>query len=187
MSTSLRSRRFFLQLITYGGGAALLAACTSSGSSTTVVPSGGSTRFPQGVFSGDPTATSAVLSTRVLPAGNPETISLKLQVAANQTFSPVLQETTLTARLNAGRNFRTEPGDYIARQVVTNLPSRQALFYRFITNDGSTSPVGQFRTLPAPGDSNPIKFLHISLSFCISVVPTSHLFGLVRQCCKSLM
>jgi alkaline phosphatase D len=102
-----------------------------------------------------------VLSTRVIPASATDTVAVTLQVAENSEFNPILQQVPLTARRVAGRNYRTEPGDYIARAVVTGLRPAQRYFYRFVS-EGFTSPVGQFRTLPAPGDGRPIRFLHIS-------------------------
>jgi len=157
--SSLRSRRFFLQLLMFGGGAAALAAC--GGTSSSSIPPLGEPGFPQGVFAGDPTAEGAVLSTRVIPASATDTVAVTLQVAENSEFNPISQQVSLTARRVAGRNYRTEPGDYIARAVVTGLRPAQRYFYRFVS-EGFTSPVGQFRTLPAPGDGRPIRFLHIS-------------------------
>ncbi len=158
--SSLHSRRFFLQLLMFGGGAAALAACGGS-SSSSVAPLE-APGFPQGVFAGDPTAEGAVLSTRVIPPGGAETVSVTLQVADNPDFSRILQQIPLTARRTAGRNYRTEPGDYIARAVVRGLPPAQRFYYRFVSADGLTSPVGQFRTLPAAGDGRTVRFLHIS-------------------------
>lgn len=157
--SSLRSRRFFLQLLMFGGGAAALAAC--GGTSSSSIPPLGEPGFPQGVFAGDPTSEGAVLSTRVIPASATDTVAVTLQVAENSEFNPISQQVSLTARRVAGRNYRTEPGDYIARAVVTGLRPAQRYFYRFVS-EGFTSPVGQFRTLPAPGDGRPVRFLHIS-------------------------
>jgi alkaline phosphatase D len=83
-------------------------------------------------------------------------------VADSQTFSNVLQTIPLTARRTAGSNYRTEPGDFIARAVVTNLTSDQLYYYRFVGPNGLSSPIGTFRTLPDEGSSRPLKFLHIS-------------------------
>ncbi|MFT0799368.1 hypothetical protein [Synechococcus sp. R5-12] len=77
--SSLRSRRFFLQLLMFGGGAAALAAC--GGTSSSSIPPLGEPGFPQGVFAGDPTAEGAVLSTRVIPASATDTVAVTLQVA----------------------------------------------------------------------------------------------------------
>lgn len=162
MSTT-RSRRFVLQLLTWGGGAAVLAACGGNGGSSSVglVP-GGRSGFPQGVFSGDPTASGAVLSTRVVPEDGAATFAVTLQIASDAEFTEILQEIPITARRDAGSNYRVQPGDYIARSVVTGLPASQTLFYRFTTSVGITSPVGRFRTLPVEGDGRPVRFLHIS-------------------------
>ncbi len=163
MSANLRSRRFALQLLTWGGGAALLAACGGNGGSAGVgVIPGGRSGFPQGVFSGDPTARSVVLSTRVVPEDGGSIVEVTLQIASDEGFTTILQEIPLTARRDSGENYRTEPGDYIARTVVGELPSSQTYFYRFITSVGITSPVGQFRTLPDEADGRPVRFLHIS-------------------------
>ena len=76
--SSLRSRRFFLQLLMFGGGAAALAAC--GGTSSSSIPPLGEPGFPQGVFAGDPTSEGAVLSTRVIPASATDTVAVTLQV-----------------------------------------------------------------------------------------------------------
>lgn len=163
MSANFRSRRFALQLLTWGGGAALLAACGGNGGSSSVgVIPGGRSGFPQGVFSGDPTARSVVLSTRVVPEDGGSVVDVTLQIASDEGFTTILQEIPLTARRDSGEDYRTEPGDYIARTVVGQLPSAQTYFYRFITSVGITSPVGQFRTLPDEADGRPVRFLHIS-------------------------
>ncbi|MGF1574847.1 MAG: hypothetical protein ACFCU9_02700 [Cyanophyceae cyanobacterium] len=62
-----------------GGSAALLAACGGNGGSAGVggIPGGGS-GFPQGVFSGDPTARSVVLSTRVVPEDGGSVVEVTL-------------------------------------------------------------------------------------------------------------
>ncbi len=163
MSAQMRSRRFVLQLLTWGGGAAVLAACGGNGGSAGIgVIPGGRSGFPQGVFSGDPTARGAVLSTRVVPEDGGATVGVTLQIASDQAFTTVIQEIPLTARREAGQNYRLEPGDYIARTVINTLPSSQTFFYRFTTSIGITSPVGRFRTLPDEGDGRPVRFLHIS-------------------------
>ncbi|MCF2970139.1 alkaline phosphatase D family protein [Synechococcus sp. Nb3U1] len=156
----LHSRRFFLQLMMFGGGAAALAACGGS-SSSSVAPLG-EPGFPQGVFAGDPTAQGAVLSTRVIPAGAVDSVSVTLQIADNPDFASIVQQIPLSARRTAGSNYRNEPGDYIARVVVQGLPPAQTFYYRFVSADGFTSPVGQFRTLPEAGDGRAIRFMHIS-------------------------
>ena len=153
------SRRFALQLLVSGGASSLLlAACSSS---TTVPFSAGQVgQFPNSVWSGDPTDTSIVISTRYIPSGGAPTGTVTLQVATDAAFTQIVKTETLPVRLNAGSNYRTEPGDYIARAVVTGLTPGTVYFYRFLGEESVVSPVGRTRTFP--NDGRPLSFLHIS-------------------------
>ncbi|GAB4211614.1 MAG: alkaline phosphatase D family protein [Synechococcales cyanobacterium] len=153
------SRRFALQLLAAGGASSILLAACSSGSPTAFQASQGG-RFPNSVWSGDPTESSIVLSTRYLPGDGVTTATVTLQVATDAAFTNVVLSETLTVRLNAGANYRTEPGDFIARAVVTGLTPGQVYFFRFLGEGGVASPVGRTRTLP--NDGRPLTFLHIS-------------------------
>lgn len=168
----MRSRRFLLKWLSCGGGAALLlAACGESGSNlSAVVPdetsllgsdvSPQAVTFPQAVASGDPSATGAVVWTRVLPQGRSRSFPVELEVSPQDNFSTSVQRFTLTANERAGSNYRLAPGDYVVRQQLTGLLPNQQYFYRFLAM-GSSSPVGRFRTLPE-GSAGAIRFLHMS-------------------------
>ncbi len=180
MSNATRSRRFFLQwLLTGGGSVVALAACGGSDSSLTALTPEreeatsallseeaelfGRTEisFPQGVFSGDPSATGVVVSTRALPVDEePETVSVTLEVARTRLFL-LPDRIPLQGRAVAGSNYRQEPGDYIVRYELTDLNPDQEYFFRF-TAGRFRSPVGRFRTLPEASDPRPVRFLHIS-------------------------
>lgn len=187
MSQVTRSRRFFLQWLLVGGGSVVaLAACGDSDSSLTALSptpedpeavallseeeefseeeglSGGiQISFPQGVFSGDPSATGVVVATRALPVDeSPEQISVVLEVANTRLFL-LPQRIELQGRAVAGANYRQEPGDYIVRYELTDLRSDQEYFFRF-RSGRSRSPVGRFRTLPDANDGRPVRFLHLS-------------------------
>lgn len=153
------SRRFALQLLVSGGASSLLlAACGTSGTAPFVAERSG--QFPNSVWSGDPTETSVVVSTRYIPAGGVTTGTVTLQVATDAAFTQIVRTETLPVRLNAGSNYRTEPGDYIARTVVTGLTPGTIYFYRFVGENSVISPVGRTRTFPTT--SRPLTFLHIS-------------------------
>ncbi len=177
-NSQLRSRRFVLKLLACGGAGAWLAACGGGSSSTVAVSPTGQTSFPQGVFSGDPTSMGAVLSTRALPSSSTASFSVQLQVSSSPTFDSVLQEFPLTARQSAGDNYRLDPGDYIIRQVVEDLAPAQSYFYRFVGPEGSTSPIGSFRTLGASGDGRSFRFLHIS---CANEPPFTVARGMLQE------
>jgi alkaline phosphatase D len=144
----------------FGGGAAALAACGGT-SSSSIAAIGRAWVSSGGIRRGSHSPRGGALHTSHAGSRAVDTVAVTLQVAENSEFNPILQQVPLTARRVAGRNYRTEPGDYIVRTVVTGLRPAQRYFYRFVS-EGFTSPVGQFRTLPAPGDGRPIRFLHIS-------------------------
>jgi len=152
------SRRFALQLLVSGGASTLfLAAC---GTNTVPFSAGQAGQFPNSVWSGDPTDTSIIFSTRYIPIGGAATGTVTLQVATDAAFTQIVTTETLPVRLNAGSNYRTEPGDYIARAVVTGLTPGTVYFYRFLGEGSLVSSVGRTRTFP--NNARPLSFLHIS-------------------------
>jgi phosphodiesterase/alkaline phosphatase D-like protein len=179
MSKTLRSRRFFLKFLTCGGSAALLlVACGQSGVNT-IQPGVTSAFFPQGVWCNDPTDTSVLLGTRILPSNAAASIPVELEISVSPEFAStdILQTHTLTARSAAGSDYRFSPGDYIVRLAVTDLQPDQRYYYRFIAPDGSLSPVGQFLTLPNSSTAGMVRFANIS---CANLPPYS-LSGLARE------
>lgn len=160
-----------------GSSAAFIAACGGSSTVTSVVPDGSeaaepvsaffggtAVSFPQSVWTGDPSDTSVVVSTRAFPRRNaPLRVSVDLELAMDETFETILRTETLQGFREAGFNYRDRPGDYIVRTVLNDLEPGQLYYYRFKSSDDFFSPVGRFRTLPAENDGGqPIKFIHMS-------------------------
>jgi len=100
--------------------------------------------FPQGVASGDPTPSGAIVWTRVAPDAYDPAESLSVAVAEDDEFDRVVGVYG-TGGTGAGRDYtvkvdldgRLDPGTY---------------YYRF-QHDGRVSPVGRLRTLPPAGSS----------------------------------
>ena len=106
--------------------------------------------FSDGVMSGDPATTSAILWTRV--AGVEKAGTVALEVATDRAFRKVV----------ASKNIRTSAAtNHAVKAAVKGLKPREQYYYRFATAD-EDSPVGAFRTAP-PADSNePVRFAFFS-------------------------
>ncbi|QIO23963.1 alkaline phosphatase [Haloarcula sp. JP-L23] len=103
--------------------------------------------FPQGVASGDPTPTGAVLWTRVSPDAHREGVPLRLTVARDAALSNTVGSWRVPAD-------RVADHDYTVKAALDGeLAPGRRYYYRF-AYDGATSPVGRCRTLPAP-DASP--------------------------------
>ena len=105
--------------------------------------------FSLGVASGSPTSESMVLWTRLGLEALTQTgrsrahVPVTWQLAYDSRFTQIVQQGELTASPELGHSLHAE--------VTGLLPARQ-YFYRFIAGD-ATSPVGQTRTFPAPGQA----------------------------------
>ena len=96
-------------------------------------------KFPQGVASGDPRATSVVLWTRSIKFADPDaTVELQLQVATDDGFTSVVVDQTIDA---------TAASDHTVRVLVTDLTADTSYFYRF--RAGADDIIGRTRTAPA--------------------------------------
>lgn len=106
--------------------------------------------FTHGVASGEPGPDSVLLWTRYVADSD---VALRVEVAADTLFQRVVsgaQATSLPDR------------DHTARVTVSGLEPGRWYFYRFIAPDGSISPVGRTRTLPA----GPVTRFGIGLFSC---------------------
>ncbi|SFS59420.1 alkaline phosphatase D family protein [Marininema halotolerans] len=141
--------------------------------------------FPQSVAAGDPTASGAILWTRIDP-------SIQTGLAATQVDSSLIQwldgETpppdSIVSAINNGtfvlleianspdfkkpilRGYTPIWKDYdqvVKVDVDGKLPPRSLYYYRFITQTGHVSPTGRFKTLvPAGQDLSSTRFAYIS-------------------------
>jgi alkaline phosphatase D len=110
--------------------------------------------FTLGVASGDPTATGAVLWTRLAPrpfeldggmiGARP---SIVWELADDDGFTKVVRRGRYTAAPELGYSVHVE---------VEGLAPDRWYFYRFISGD-ATSPVGRVRTTPADGALTPLR------------------------------
>jgi alkaline phosphatase D len=100
-------------------------------------------RFTHGVASGDPKQRHVRLWTRYLPAdGGPA--RLRVEVARDAGFR----------RRVASHSVVAHPAnDHCVSTVAKGLSAGEWYFYRFLAPDGSVSPVGRTRTLPAKGEA----------------------------------
>jgi alkaline phosphatase D len=105
-------------------------------------PPEGTHAFPQGVASGDPSASSVVLWTRVALATSPNggfgAITLRLQVSATADFATLIVDQSLVAAAQS---------DHTLRVLVTNLSPATYYYYRFVA--GKDVSAGRTRTAPA--------------------------------------
>jgi alkaline phosphatase D len=117
--------------------------------------------FQLGVASGDPQANSVVLWTRLAPAPldgggmDPIPYELKWEVAADDSFSNILQNGTAVADPYLAHSIHVE---------VTGLEPAREYFYRFIVGD-EVSQTGRTKTAPAMGQAiDQIRFGFASCS-----------------------
>ena len=117
--------------------------------------------FQLGVASGEPTASSVVLWTRLAPAPidgggmDPIPYELTWEVASDETFGSVVQSGIAVA------------SQYLSHSVhadVTGLQPSREYFYRFIAGN-EVSPIGRTKTAPAPGQAiDRLEFAFVSCS-----------------------
>jgi alkaline phosphatase D len=93
--------------------------------------------FTHQVASGEPTQSSVLLWTRYVSEGAP---MLRAEVAEDAEFGRIVARGETPAR-NAH--------DFTAKVTVDGLAPGRWYFYRFVAPDGTASPVGRTRTLPA--------------------------------------
>lgn len=105
--------------------------------------------FPLGVGSGDPTASSVILWTRLIapdPVGDPlpgADVAVDWEVAADSAFTDVVASGTAPAVAALAHSVHVD---------VTGLAADTEYWYR-LTADGRTSPTGRTRTFPGAGAS----------------------------------
>lgn len=109
--------------------------------------------FTLGVASGDPTASSVILWTRLAPdplnGGGLDDVDIDLlwEVAADEAFTDILAAGLVTAEARYGHTVHVD--------AAFASPNGSA-FYRFRTGEW-TSPSGRTRLAAAPGSTEPIK------------------------------
>jgi alkaline phosphatase D len=96
--------------------------------------------FTHSVASGEPGSDSMLLWTRYVPATGEDVVRLDAEVALDPDFAKVV----------SGGSVRTGVyRDWTAKITVDGLKPGTVYWYRFVAPDGSRSPVGRTKTLPA--------------------------------------
>lgn len=96
--------------------------------------------FTHNVASGEPGPDSMLLWTRYVPATGEDIVRLDAEVALDPDFTKVI----------SGGSVRTGIyRDWTAKITVDGLKPGTVYWYRFVAPDGSRSPVGRTKTLPA--------------------------------------
>lgn len=140
------TRRAFLAGTLAAAAAALLdpSQLADARSRAALLPAGN--LFPLGVASGDPTASSVILWTRLvtpdaltpLPATD---VAVDWEVASDAAFTTIVASGTAPAVASLAHSVHVD---------ATGLTPDTTYWYRF-TTDGRTSPVGRTRTFPGAG------------------------------------
>jgi alkaline phosphatase D len=96
--------------------------------------------FTHNVASGEPGPDSMLLWTRYVPGTGDDVVRLDAEVALDPDFTKVI----------SGGSVRTGVyRDWTAKITVDGLKPGTVYWYRFVAPDGSRSPVGRTKTLPA--------------------------------------
>ncbi len=143
-SDQIYDRRAFLRRAGLTGAAAVLV---STGAARPAAAADGDLApFLHGVASGDPTADSVVLWTRVTPDERPASrppIPVRWEVATDLGFTDVVA---------AGTAQAVDANDFTVKVVAAGLAPFAHHYYRFRAL-GSTSIIGRTKTAPAPGQA----------------------------------
>lgn len=108
------------------------------------------TRFPQSVASGDPRPSSIILWTRVSAGIGEATVTV--QVATDENFSNIVVSADLSATIS---------NDHCIKVKITDLARYTRYYYRFV-HEGVSSRTGRFKTAPATGADEDVKFGFVS-------------------------
>lgn len=163
------SRRGFLR--GFGLASAALAGsfslqgCNTEGTSptngSTVNPSGNeapsqTVQFAHSVASGDPLFDRVILWTRISPSKPEQAVSGQVEVFEDEALTKPVKSIRFTT--DASR-------DFTVKVDCTGLQADRFYFYRFSSN-GTNSPVGRTRTMPATGTD---RALNLGLVSCSSI------------------
>lgn len=160
---SLSRRSFLMGATAAGVGIALDGAFASTPSSTSSSPARVSrvddgSLFTHSVASGDPTASGAILWTRLAPARITGKDPLHLVVATDPGMRRVVLRRTVAAM-----DVRKDRDGTVRVDVDGLLKANQFYFFRFVYR-GVASPTGRARTAPAPGQD--VKSLRLGVFSC---------------------
>jgi alkaline phosphatase D len=110
--------------------------------------------FSLGIASGDPTATSVMLWTRLAPRPHDPDggmaglrVGVNWEVSDDESFATIVKRGRATAAPELGNSIHVD---------VDGLAPDRWYFYRFTAMD-ATSPIGRLRTAPAAGAATPLR------------------------------
>jgi alkaline phosphatase D len=126
-------RRLLLKTGTFGLGALSLPGGALAAMQAALTPG-----FSHGVASGEPSQNSVLLWTRFVSAAGEA--KLRAEIATDVRFRKVV---------SGGEVLAAAQRDHIAKVTLGGLKPGRGYFYRFIAPDGTISPTGRTRTLPA--------------------------------------
>lgn len=109
--------------------------------------------YPQGVASGDPTATSVILWTRRPPVNDNLANTLTVEISATPEFKEILAGGTVQLHADS---------DWTCRFLVKDLEPNQVYWYRFIDEHGFASRIGRTMTAPHDDSDTPVRFAFVS-------------------------
>lgn len=144
------NRRHFMKLSSILGGSITISTQLTGCSLTTqpddeaFIPA---VDFSHGVASGDPTTDAIILWTRAVPKGSQTSAKVRWQLSGTPDFK---------APLRAGMVNSTSQNDYTLKVDVRGLPAGETYYYRFFTDENTTS-TGITRTI-SEGVVDKVKF-----------------------------
>lgn len=147
------TRRKFLEVLVVSASATALAGCPFDEDDKTTRREAAEL-FPQSVASGDPTADSVVLWTRV--AAGAGDARVRLQVATDNRFAALIVNRDFVARTS---------DDHCLKVRVTSLRPDTTYYYRFVLlrDDAELrSRTGRTKTAPLASDTRTIRFAFVS-------------------------
>lgn len=109
--------------------------------------------FPQGVASGDPTASGVILWTRRPPIKDSTATKLAVEISTTAEFKKIVA---------GGTAHITSDSDWTCRFLATDLEPGREYWYRFIDEHGFASRVGRTMTAPADDSDAPVRFTFVS-------------------------
>jgi alkaline phosphatase D len=146
----VQTRRQFIRGTTAAAAIVLVPAATAGAGDPRARRLLREGRFDQGVMSGDPTARGITLWTHV---GDVEgSGAVELEVARDRGFRRVVARRRVST---------SERRDHTVKARVERLSPHEEYFFRFSTT-GEQSRVGRFRTAPAPGSRETLRFAFVS-------------------------
>ncbi len=133
------AKRWVLPLFLFASLLALLAGCGEEEEALHLT-------FTHGVASGDVTGTSVLLWTRVDAEGE-----VTAEVAFDEQFEQVAASEKLQAKAE---------DDFVVKASIGGLGPGGRYFYRFLSPDGTASPVGTFLTAPPENVATDVVFAY---------------------------